>query len=71
MQSEGFGIEIIPYASHLDCVLGVTLTSVSVRRSKEGYWIVSFLNDQHSYYFFIAVYDKISAELVGILIYFY
>jgi hypothetical protein len=46
--------------------LSVSGTSVGVGRSEEGYWVVSLLDDQHSYDLLVTVHDEITSEFIGV-----
>lgn len=71
MQSESLCIKIITNASHLYGKFSIAWTSVSIRGSQKGNWIVSLLNDQHSYDFFITIDYEVSTKFVGIFILLY
>lgn len=68
MKSESFGVEIVSDATHLNCELSVPRATICVRRSEKSNGIVSFLNDEHSDYFLIAIYDEVTSELIGIFV---
>ncbi len=68
MESEGFGVEVISYTTHLDGKLSVSGTTIGIWGSEEGDGVVSFLDDEHTDNFLVAVYDEVAAEFVGVFI---
>ena len=68
VKSESLSEEILPNASHLNCIFCVSRTSISVRRSKKTNRIISFLQHQHTHDLFVSIDYKIPSEFVGIFV---
>jgi hypothetical protein len=71
MKRKSFCIEVISNTTHLHCELSVARASVGVRGSQEGHWVVTFLDDQHTHHFLVAVYDEVAAEFVRVFVQLY
>ena len=68
VQGDRLRVQILAHALHLDRELREAGSPVDVARPDKAYGVVALLRDQHADQLFVAVYDKLAAELVRILV---
>ena len=66
MDCQSLGMHVFTNTSHLNGMRSEKASSVLEVSSREADRVVSFTNDQHSYYLFVSIYYKVSTEFMHV-----